>query len=323
MTLMKAVICDKYGPPEVLKIQEIKKPNPEKNQILIKVHATTVTAGDVKYRSGSPFFARFITGLLKPKKRIIGMELSGEIEDIGENVSRFRIGDPVFASTYGEPSGSYAEYVCIPEDGVVAMKPSNISFEEAAAVPIGANTASHYLKIANIKTGQKVLIYGASGSVGTYAVQIAKHYGAEVTGVCSGKNIELVKSLRADHVIDYRKEDFTQNGIKYDVIFDTVGKSKYSECMESLTEDGYYLLAFFNPSHLIGSVRGTGSKTVSVGAEAAESQANIEYLSNLLKDQTIRPVIEKIYSLNEIVDAHRHAESGRKVGNVVVRIDVP
>ena len=318
---MKAIICNQYGSPDVLKLKEVEKPTPRDNELLIKVYATTVTAGDVKYRSGVPLFARLITGLLKPKKQIIGMELSGEIESNGKDVTLFQKGDQVFASTYDESSGSYAEYVCIPEDRIVAIKPGNLSYEEAAAVPIGGNTASHFLRIPSIKEGQKVLIYGASGSVGTYAVQLAKHYGAEVTGVCSARNVELVKSLGADYVIDYTSEDFSENGEKYDVIFDTVGKSDYTKCVGSLKENGFYLLAFFGLSHLINSAKGTKDKTVIVGEEAVESSENLVYLRGLIEDGKIRPVIDKIYSLDQIGEAHGYAETGHKAGNVVIKMD--
>jgi NADPH:quinone reductase-like Zn-dependent oxidoreductase len=318
---MKAIICNRYGAPEVLKLKEVAKPTPRDNELQIKVYATTVTAGDIKYRSGVPFFARLITGLLKPKKQIIGMELSGQIEAVGKDVTLFRIGDPVIASTYGESSGSYAEYVCIPEDGVVSIKPSNVNYEEAAAIPIGGNTASHFLSIPKLQSGQKVLIYGASGSVDTFAVQLAKYYGAEVTGVCSTRNVDLVRSLGADYVIDYTSEDFSKNGVLYDVIFDTVGKSPYSESIGSLASDGFYLLAFFGLSHLLGSVRDTGNKTVIVGEEAVESSENLVYLSGLIEEDIMKPVIDRMYPFDQISEAHRYAEKGHKVGNVIIKVD--
>ncbi len=249
---MKAVICTKYGPPEVLKLKEVEKSVPKDNEVLIKVHATTVTSADIRirgFRVPLSFWlpARIALGFRSPKINILGAELAGEIESVGKDVKKFKAGDQVFAYP-GHHGGGYAEYMCMREDSAVAIKPENLTYDEAAAVPFGGNTALHFLKQANIKDKEKVLIYGASGSVGTYAVQLAKYFGAEVTGVCSSSNIELVKSIGADYVIDYTKEDFSKNGEIYDVIFDTVGKSSLSDCMESLQKEGVYLQAVATPT---------------------------------------------------------------------------
>ncbi len=309
---MKAVICTKYGPPEVLQIREVEKPSPLPNEVLIKIMATTVHIGDTKIRRFLPglgpvkdfFFKpimRIILGFNKPRKKILGMELSGEIEAIGKNVTLFKVGDPVFASTEFR-FGTYAQYCCVSENGILAVKPVNMTHEEAAPVSNGGITALIHLRKANIQKGQKVLIYGASGSVGTYAIQIAKYFGAEVTAVCSTSNMELVKSLGADKVIDYLKEDFTNNGETYDVIYDAVGKITALKRKKSLSKTGNYLNVL------------TMSGNIKLKVE------DLYYLKELCEAENLRTVIDRRYPMEEIVEAHRYVDKGHKKGNVVITI---
>ncbi len=310
---MKAVICTKYGPPEVLQIKEVDKPIPKPNEVLIKIFATTVHIGDTKIRRFEPglgavkdfFFKpvmRLILGFTKPRKEILGMELSGEIEAVGKDVTLFKAGDPVFAATEFR-FGTYAEYCCVPENGVIAIKPINMTHEEAAPASNGAITAMIHLGEANIGKDDKVLIYGASGSVGTYAVQIAKYYGAEVTAVCSTSNIEMIKSLGADKVIDYTKEDFTKNGETYDVIYDAVGKIESSKRKISLSNKGRYL----------NVLTASGSIKLKV--------SDLYKIKELCEAGKLKTVIDKCYPLEEIVEAHRYVDKGHKKGNVVVTVN--
>jgi NADPH:quinone reductase-like Zn-dependent oxidoreductase len=319
---MKAIVYTKYGSPDVLQLQEVAKPTPKDNEVLIKIFATTVTSGDCRVRKADPFAVRFFNGLTKPQKiTILGNELAGEIEEVGKNVKLFRKGDQVFGQA-GMNLGANAEYLCLSEDAALAIKPANLTWEEAAVIPFGGNTALHFLKKGNIRSGQKVLIYGASGSLGTAAIQIAKHFGAEVTGVCSTTNIELVKSLGADNVIDYTNEDFTQSGQTYDIIFDTTGKSPFSGCLKSLKQNGIYLRAVHMA--LSSIVRGfwtsmTSSKKV-IGGVATELKENLVFLKGLVEAGKLKPVIDRRYPFEQIAEAHRYVDNGHKKGNVAITV---
>ncbi len=322
---MKAITYTKYGPPEVLQVNEIEKPTPKDNEVLIKIYATTATLYDCWARSctappGFGFLSRMASGFRGPKQPILGTELAGKIVAIGKDVNRFQKGDQVFG--YTENLGAYGVYICLPEDGALALKPINMTYEEAAAVPQGALTALYFLKKGNIKSGQKILIFGASGGVGSFAVQLAKYFGAEVTGVCSTPKLELVKSLGADKVIDYTKEDFTNGDETYDIIFDTVGKSPISGSIKSLEEEGLYIHTTFGLLRLFGMLwrKRKTTKKVIIGL-VEENPEELAVLKDLIETGNIRAVIDKIYPIEQAAEAHRYVETGQKKGQVVINME--
>jgi NADPH:quinone reductase-like Zn-dependent oxidoreductase len=310
--IMRAIVCTGYGPPEVLQFKEVEKPAPKDNEVLIRIAATTVHRGDVTMRSlkipgpaWQRLMARLVLGLTKPKQAILGMELAGDVEAAGKDVRMYREGDQVFASTVWSGFGAYAEYKCLPETlPVLAAKPDNVSYEAAAAVPGGGITTLRCLGKANIQSGQQVLIYGASGSVGTYAVQLAKYFGAEVTGVCSAANLELVRSLGADRVIDYTREDFTQLGETYDVVFDAVDKLSPSQGRRPLKKSGIYL-----------NVRADSGDTSDV-----PQATDLSFLRELIETGKLKAVIDRTYPWEQIVEAHRYVDTGHKRGNVAITV---
>ena len=323
---MKAVEYKEYGGPEVLKLIEAEKPEPKDNEVLIKIHATTVTSTECVFRKGDPYFSRLFTGLRKPKINRLGEELAGEIEAIGKDVKSYKIGDAVFG-TAGPGFGANAEYISIPEKEVITMKPENSTYEEAASCVDGFLTALPFLRdTGQIKSGQKVLIYGSSGSVGSAAVQVAKYYGATVTAVCSSANSDMVKSIGADYAIDYTKEDFTKNGLSYDIIFDAVGKIKFSNCKKSLSSKGVFLesgidLGVFK--HVIWTSI-FGNKKAKIAATGLrpplERTKDLNLLKELIRDGIIKPVIDRSYSLEHITEAHAYVDKGHKKGNVVITL---
>jgi NADPH:quinone reductase-like Zn-dependent oxidoreductase len=327
---MKAAVYSRYGPPHVVQIEDVEKPVPRDNEVLVRISATTVCAADWRFRKADPFFVRLMNGLWRPKKiHILGMEFAGIVESTGKAVTRFAAGDQVFGGT-GFNFGAHAEYACLPEDGALAMKPVHMTLEEAAAVYFGGVTVVSFLGRGlgreKLQAGQKVLIYGASGSVGTCAVQLAKHFGAHVTGVCSTANLELVKSLGADEVVDYTREDFSRAGRVYDIVVDTVGKSGFRRSMKSLKRGGFYVLIGYSglPFMLESKLGGvwasvTGAAKVISGV-TRDNAGDLSLLKGLLDAGKLRTVIDRRYRLEQIAEAHRYVEAGHKKGNVVVVI---
>jgi NADPH:quinone reductase-like Zn-dependent oxidoreductase len=322
---MKAIVWTKYGPPDVLQLKEVAKPIPKDNEALIRIYATTVTSGDCEQRCLKlPILYRLpmrvYVGLKTPKRiTILGMDLAGEIESVGKDVKRFKAGDQVFAATGFVGMGAYAEYICMPEEGVLATKPDNMTYEEAATVPTGGLEALHFLRQANIQSGQKVLINGAGGTIGTFAVQLARHFGAVVTCVDSTEKLDMLRSIGADHVIDYTQEDFTKSGQTYDVIFDVVGKSSFSRSIRSLKQNGLYLLSNAGPSQMVRGLWTSriSSKKVIFGA-ASQTTDDLVFLKELIEAGKIKSVIDKCYPLEQVAEAHRYVETGHKKGNVVI-----
>ena len=331
---MKAIVRTEYGTPDVLQLKEVEKPTPKDNEILIRVHATSVNFGDLMARNfkaisprkfNMPFFfwlpAKIAFGLGKPIITVLGSELAGEIEAVGKDVTKFKAGDQVFAYL-GMNMGANAEYVCIPESGSVALKPSKLSYEEAATLPYGAIMATSLLGKANLQRGQKVLINGASGGIGSMAVQLAKYYGAEVTGVCGTPRLEFVRSIGADKVIDYTRKDFTQNGETYDLIFDILGRSSFSRVKRSLKPDGIYLLSSFKMKALLDMLWTslTGSKQKVICAFANETPESLAFVKKLVEEGKVRAIVDKSFPMEQAAEAHRYVEQGRKQGNVVIAI---
>lgn len=324
---MQAVVCDRYGAPDVLHLAQVARPSPKPNEILIRIHATTVTSGDCRVRGlrvplGFALASRFVLGFGKPRQPILGSEFAGVVEAVGSEVSRFRIGNAVFGIDGGR-MGCHAQYKCMPQDGAVAMKPANLTLEEAAALPFGGTTALDYFRRARLQCAQRVLVNGASGSVGTAAVQLAVHFGAEVTAVCSAANADLVRSLGAAHVIDYTQEDFTRNGRTYDVIVDAVGTAPYSRSRSSLTETGRLLLVAASLPQMLPLpwVAATSRRRIIAGP-AVERAEDLRSLAELAEAGEYLPVIDRRYPLAQMVEAHRYVETGHKRGSVVVTLPV-
>ena len=323
---MKAIVYERYGPPEVLQLKEVEKPTPKDNEVLIKILATTVTSGDWRVRSlnvpaGFGLIMRLVFGVSRPKQPILGSELAGVIESVGKDVRKFKVGDQVFAFS-DAAMGCHAEYKCMPEDGGVALKPSNLTYDEAAALSFGGTTALSFFRRGKLQSGEKVLINGASGGVGTAAVQLAKHFGADVTGVCSTANVELVRSLGATHVIDYTKEDFTQNGETYDVIVDTVGTAPFSRSKASLKERGRLLMVLAGLPDMLQApwVSMTSSKKVIAGPATVRAE-DLRFLAGLAEAGEFKPVIDRRYPFEQIAEAHSYVDTGRKKGNVIITLE--
>ena len=319
---MKAALFKRYGPPEVLQIEKVNTPSPKENQILIRNSYTSVNSGDWRLRKPDPFAVRLIFGLFKPakSKQILGVVFSGIVEQTGSKVTGFKPGDRVFGMT-GMSMGTYAEYVCVAENSPISLIPPQITFSEAASIPFGATTSLYFLQKVNIQKGQSILIYGASGAVGTAAIQLAKHFGAEVTAVCSASNKELVMGIGADHHIDYTLEDFTLKDKQYDIIFETVNKLSFADSIKCLKTKGVLILGAAGISEALqGILTNISGRYKVISGMATESPEQIMYIQNLLENGYLKPVIDKIYNLEEIADAHHYVEAGHKKGNVIVKI---
>jgi NADPH:quinone reductase-like Zn-dependent oxidoreductase len=316
---MRAVVHDRYGPPEVLRIEDVERPVPKDDEVLVKVYATSVTRSDCGLRSAEYWFARAFTGIVRPKRRVAGMELAGVVESVGADVSEFKVGDEVF----GVKGGANAEYVCVRESGVLAHKPAGITFEEAAAVCDGALLARTCMSAADLRPGRSIVVYGASGSIGTAAVQLATYLGAHVTAVCNTENVELVSSLGADEVVDYLREDFTRTGKTYDVVFDAVGKHSFRRCRRALKPGGQYITAdlgfLWHVPILILSTRWIGDKRVRLGIGKYRKE-DVLLLKELIEARRYRAVIDRTYPLEDVVEATRYVETGQKTGNVVLTL---
>lgn len=318
---MKAIVYKKYGAPDVLKLEDVEKPTPGDNEILIKVKATAVNSGDWRLRKADPFAVRLVFGLLKPKINILGSVFAGEVEMVGKDVIHYKAGDKVFGSSVVK-FGTYADYICLPADGTVVLKPADLSYTEAAAIPFGGMTALYWIKKARIKYGQKILVYGASGSVGTAAIQIAKHFGANVTAVCSTMNIDMVKSLGADKVIDYTREDFMQNGLQYHVIFDTVNKIPISRAVKSLAENGTLISSAADMKAMLsGMLTSIASRKKVLFGIIKQTTTNLLFLKGLIDAGKLKPVIDRTYPLEQIAQAHTYVEQGHKKGNVAIELE--
>jgi NADPH:quinone reductase-like Zn-dependent oxidoreductase len=318
---VRAVVYDRYGPPEVLRLDDVERPVPTEDEVLVKIHATTVNRTDCGWRSAKPFFVRYFIGLLRPKRRILGMELAGDVEAVGTSVTEFEVGDHVFGV---KGFGAHAEFVCMRESAPLAHKPADTTFEEAAAVCDGACLAMSCLRRADLRKGRSILVYGASGSIGTAAVQLARYFDADVTAVCNTKNVELVRSLGADEVVDYLQEDFTKNGKTYDVIFDAVGKHSFRRCRRSLKPDGIYIetdLGFLWHVPILALLtRRIGDKKVTLGI-GRYAKKDVLFLKELIEEGKYRAVIDRRYPLEDVVEATRYVETGQKTGNVVLTVD--
>ena len=329
---MKAIVWTKYGSPDGLQLKEVENPVPKDDQILIKIHATSITAGDCEMRRlelplGLSFPVRIYAGLLRPKRiTILGQELAGEVEEVGKNVKSYKVGDQIFGTT-GFGFGAYAEYICLPEkpddaQGVLAIKPTSSTYEEAAAVPTAAFEALHFLRKADIQPGKKVLIVGAGGSIGTFAIQLAKHFGAEVTGVDSTEKMDMLRSIGANQAIDYTKEDYTKNGETYDLIIDVVGRRSVPRRLKLLKPDGYYFLAHAGLSHILLSLwtSMTSSKKFKIES-ASQRKEDLLYIKELIEDGKLRSIIDRSYMLEQVPEAHRYVDKGHKKGNVVITVE--